>query len=580
MKVFKGIGSSEGIAIGSCYLLDRLKVSFQRRRIDDTETDSECRRLDEAVAAATAYIEEVRSLGRESIEEGHAVIFDVYLMLLRDEMLIGRSKKTIRDNLVNAEYALHTVGMDVSRSFRRAEDEYLRERGNDIIHIVRKLMRFLTGEGYGFLDMVDENAIVISHDLSPSDTTHVLKKNIKGISTDLGSKVSHTSILARSLGLPAVVGLEEISKSVATGDIIILDGFEGTAIINPDAETLEKYRHKEKRYNDYICSLESLRDTEVTSADAVDVYLFSNVELNEEIHLSNHNNASGIGLYRTEYIYLQHGDVSEEKQFNILKEAVELNAGKPTTIRTFDLGGEKLSEDMPHPKEQNPVMGLRAVRYSLRFKEFFLKQLRAILRVSAFGEVRIMFPMISGVHEFRKVLEIFHEAQDSLRSEDIIFSENIKLGVMVELPSLAIISHLIAKEVDFMSVGTNDLIQYTLGIDRNNEYVAYLYRPAHPAVISLLGTIIRASRNEGIDCSVCGEIAGEPRYIPILIGLGYRHLSMSPTHILKAKRLIRQLKVSDCEKLVDELLLCDTSITAEDKVKAFVENLDGGIFFS
>jgi phosphotransferase system enzyme I (PtsI) len=318
MKTFKGIGSSDGIAIGSCYVLDRLQVSFQRKMIADCDVEYECSRLDKAVAAATEYIEEVRSLGRESMEEGHAVIFDVYIMLLRDDMLIGRSKKIIRDTLVNAEYALHTVGGEISRSFRRAEDEYLRERGNDIIHIVRKLMRFLTGEGYGFLDKVDENAIVISHDLSPSDTTHILQKNIKGISTELGSKVSHTSILARSLGLPAVVGIAEITKSVSTGDTIIIDGFEGIIIVNPDADTLEKYKHKEKRYRDYMSTLESLRDTEVKSADNVDVYLFSNIELNEEINLSNLNNASGIGLYRTEFIYLQHGDVWVVRNYRLI----------------------------------------------------------------------------------------------------------------------------------------------------------------------------------------------------------------------------------------------------------------------
>ena len=580
MKIYKGIGSSDGIAIGKCYVLDRLKVNVHKKLIKSEEIDAECARLDDAVKDATEYIEQVREMGKDSFSESHSMIFDVYQMLLRDEMLIGKSKQMIKDKLTNAEYALHSIGRELSRIFQRADDEYLRERGNDVVYIVQKLMRFLTGEGYDILDMVEENSIVVSHDLSPSDTTHILKKNIRGFATDLGSKVSHTSILARSLGMPAVVGLEDISKITENGETVILDGFEGVVVIDPDEETLEKYLKKERRYKDYMKSLENLRDSEVKTADNTDIYLYSNIELNDEIILSNLNNASGIGLYRTEYIYLQYGDVTEEQQFLILKEALELNNGKPITIRTFDLGGEKLSEEMPHPYEQNPVMGLRAVRYSLRFQEFFIRQLRAILRASVYGEIRIMFPMISGIHEFRKVREVYELAKASLKSEGVPFSETIKLGIMVELPSIAIISHMIAKEVDFMSVGTNDLIQYTLGIDRNNEYVAYLYSPAHPAVLTLLKTIIASASKEGVDCSVCGEIAGDPKYIPILIGLGYRHLSMGPSSLLRAKKLIKQLNVKDCEQLVAEVSKCETFVHAEEIVSLFMESQGKGVFFS
>jgi phosphotransferase system enzyme I (PtsI) len=580
MKTYRGIGTSEGVAIGSCYLLDKLKAHFQRRRISASEIEHEAKRLEEAIVKASEYISQVKEMGSDKFSGSHGLIFDVYLMLLRDDMLISRSKSLIKDNLINAEYALHLAGKELISAFQGAEDEYLRERGNDVGHIVQKLIRFLTGEGYDILDKVTEGSIVISHDLSPSDTTHIVKKGVKGFSTDLGSKISHTSILARSLGIPAVVGLEDISKHVETGDTVIIDGFEGTIITSPDEETLEHYRRKEERYGAYIKTLENLRDKEVTTLDGEDVYLLSNIEINEEILLANLNNSAGVGLYRTEYIYLQHGDVDEQKQYEVLKEAIEMNEGKPITIRTFDLGGEKLSEAMPHPDEQNPVMGLRAVRYSLRFKEFFLKQLRAILRVSVHGDIKIMFPMISGLDEYDKVIEIYEEAKESLRKEGTPFAEDIRLGVMMELPSLAIISDLIAKRVDFMSVGTNDLIQYTLGIDRNNEYVAYLYRPAHPAILSLLKGIIASARKEGIECSVCGEIAGEPKYIPVLLGLGYRHLSMSPAHILKAKKLIRQLKVYDCEELVKELAGSETSVQAEEKVKEFIGSQGSGIYFS
>ncbi|WP_022849764.1 phosphoenolpyruvate--protein phosphotransferase [Limisalsivibrio acetivorans] len=580
MKEIKGIGSSEGIIIGTCYLLDRENVSVMRRTITEEETDMEIERLSEAFNKAIAYMEDVKSMSMDDLSESHSLIFDVYLMLLKDETLAGESRRIISENLVNAEYALNLAGKNLMASFEASNNEYLRERKNDIHHIVQKVLRFLTGHEYDRLESVQDGAVVVAHDLSPSDTTHMVRQKIKGFATDLGSRVSHTSILAKSLGLPAVVGIGSVTEFVQNGETVIIDGFEGLVIVNPDEETLEEYRRKEERYHAYIKSLEKLRDAEVKTLDERDVFLYSNIELNDEIYLSTMNNAAGIGLYRTEYIYLQHGDVSEEKQFEILKEAVELNNGKPITVRTFDLGGEKLSGKMPHPDEQNPVLGLRAIRYSLRFREFFIKQMRAIMRSAVYGDVKVMFPMISGMDELLRAKEAFAEAAESLRLEGADYRDDLPLGVMMELPSLAIISDMIAKEVDFMSVGTNDLIQYTLGIDRNNEYVAYLYRPAHPAVLNLLFNIIESAKREGVECSVCGEIAGEPKYIPILLGLGYRHLSMSPAHILKAKKLIKQLDTAKCRELVEELKTCRTSPLAEEMVMEFIKTSGEGVYFS
>jgi phosphotransferase system enzyme I (PtsI) len=426
---------------------------------------------------------------------------------------------------------------------------------------------------------VEDADIIIAHDLTPSDTSQMTKKNIRGFATDLGSRISHTSILARSLGIPAVVGLGDVASAAENGDYIIIDGFEGIVIVDPDEETLEKYKKKDSRYGEYIKDLASLKDEESVTLDGERIHLYSNIELNEELYLSNEYKSDGVGLYRTEYIYMQHGDVSEDVQFEILKNAAEENGDKPLVVRTFDLGADKLSRHMPHPNEQNPAMGLRAIRYSLKYRDFFIKQLRALLRASAYGNLRILFPMISGMEEYYKCLDALIQAKDELRKEGKSFNENIKVGVMMELPSLTVISDMIAREVDFFSVGTNDLIQYTLGIDRNNEYVAYLYRPTHPSIVLTLKKIIESSNDAGIEADVCGEIAGEPRYIPLLLGLGYRHLSMSPASILKARMIIRALSISDCEKLVEELLHTKIARRAEEKVEEFIQNKCSDVYF-
>ncbi|ADD68091.1 phosphoenolpyruvate-protein phosphotransferase [Denitrovibrio acetiphilus DSM 12809] len=579
MKLLKGIPSSDGITIGRCYILDRQKIHVRRYSINASEVESEKVKLAVGVEKTAEFIKTSKNMSEDFLAEEHAFIFDIYLMLLRDNMLIGAAEQTIENELVNAEYALSKAGAYLMGQFDKSANEYLRERKSDINNIVQKVLRFMSDQEMDTVLDAANADIIIAHDLTPSDTSQMTRKNIKGFATDLGSRTSHTSILARSLGIPAVVGLEDIASAAKDGDLIIIDGFEGVVIVDPDEQTLDSYAYKDSRYAEYIKDLAKLKDEESVTKDGERISTYSNIELNDELYLSNNYRHDGVGLYRTEYIYMEHGNVSEDKQFRILKAAALENGGLPLVVRTFDLGADKLSKYMPHPKEQNPAMGLRAVRYSLKYHEFFNKQLRAILRASAYGDVHVLFPMISGMEEYHKCLDALEKAKAELRAEGVDFDENIKKGVMMELPSLAVISDFIAAEVDFFSVGTNDLIQYTLGIDRNNEFVAYLYRPTHPAVIRTLKKIIESANAAGIECTVCGEIAGEPKYIPMLIGLGYRSLSMSPAGLLKARMIIRALNISDCHKLVDELLDMKIARLAEKHVEKFIEEKCSDVYF-
>lgn len=580
MITLNGIKISDGVVIGRAYIFDKRTVNIKKRTISESEVENEVQKLKNAVIETEKYMVAVKEMSENDFSSSHKFIFDVYMMLLKDEALIGETEKYIRDHLVNAEYALSVVSGNLMKMFGKSNDEYLKERKNDIKHIVKKLLNFMVDNGYQYACDINRDLIVIAHDLSPYEAAHLFKQNVKGFALDMGSKVSHTSIIIRALGVPAVVGIENATYSISGGDTVIIDGINGQVIVDPDEETLRKYREKEERYLNFVSTLNQFKESDVYTRDGVEINLFANVEINDEIPLSLEYGSQGVGLYRTEFFYLERGDLPEDEQFKILKEATDLIQGKQLTVRTFDLGGEKLSNLLPHPDENNPAMGLRAIRYSLRFKEFFKKQMRAILRASAFGDVRIMFPMISGIEEIDKAKKILEESKEELKKENIEFDENIKTGIMVELPSIALISDLAAQEVDFFSVGTNDLIQYTLGIDRNNEYVAYLYRPSHPAVLTLLKNIIESANKFEIDATVCGEMAGDPMYIPILLGLGYTNLSMSPSQLLKAKLLINQIDTSECKKLVSEMSVCKYARAAEEKLNDFVNRFAYNLFIN
>jgi len=552
MNKFKGVAASEGIAIGKAFVFENSKPKVEKRIIPPSKVDAEIEKFKNAITKTEDYINYTKELSSNNLDADYSFIFDVYLLFLKDTMLVDETINLIKSKFYSSEYALSKVSKNIIASFEASEDEYLRERKHDIEHITSKLLTFMGGDDFTGFD-IDSNSIVISRDLSPSQLVYLIHKGISGFATDMGSKVTHTSIIARAVNIPAVVGLSNISDKLETGDTVILDAFDGFVIVNPTDEELMIYQKKKERYSTYIEGLKcDLYLPEVKTLDGHKVNLLLNIEINEELKTNILDISNGIGLYRTEFIYLTRGDVKEDEQFEILKEAVLASKGKPVVIRTFDLGGEKLSSLLPHPEEVNPALGLRAIRYSLRFKDFFTKQLRAILRVADFGDVSIMFPMVSSIHEIIQVKEILDEVRSDLKSKGVPFGD-VKTGIMVEIPAAAIMADQFAKYVDFFSVGTNDLTQYTLGVDRNNEYVADIFDPIHPAVLSLLKMIKQAADNNNIEATICGEMAGDPLFIPVLLGLGYRNLSMSPTNILKARYVVTHLTIDKCRELLDRL---------------------------
>ncbi|MCX8084959.1 MAG: phosphoenolpyruvate--protein phosphotransferase [Calditerrivibrio sp.] len=552
MNRFKGIPASEGIAIGKAFVYDLSKPKIVKKLIPTSKIAEEIEKFRSAINKTEEYVNYTKELSLANMESDYSFIFDIYLLFLKDSMLVDETIKLIRDNLYTAEYALVKVSESIMASFEESDDEYLKERKNDIEHITNKLLTFMMGDILA-PDRLEEGSVVIAHDLSPSQLVQFIHMGINGFATDMGSKVTHTSIIARAVNLPSVVGLSNISKRVETGDLVIIDAFEGYVIVNPTDAEINRYKGIKERYLKYVDGLKcDFLPDKIKTKDGVGIKILLNIEINEEINPKIVEITGGIGLYRTEFIYLTKGDVKEDEQFEILKQAVVAAKGRPVVIRTFDLGGEKLSSLLPHPEEVNPALGLRAIRYSLRFKDFFRKQLRAIIRASAFGNVSIMFPMVSTLGEIIEAKEIMEAVKTELIQEGFVVGD-IKVGIMVELPSAALMADELAKHVDFFSVGTNDLTQYTLGVDRNNEYVADLFDPIHPSILYLLERIIQSAEREGIEATICGEMAGDPLFIPVLLGLGYRSLSMSPTNVLKVIYVINHLNIADCKELVKRL---------------------------
>lgn len=580
MIELNGQPSSEGIVIGKAFLLmkDFLKIPIYK--IKQTEVEKEKARFCEALKKSKEYFLSIKKSFKQTMATHQLYIFDVYIMFLEDKKFITEVIKLIEKRLMNAELAVAIVINKIVKSFRNIEDNYFKERSYDFEHIGNKLINEMAGNhGESLLESIGGNEIVVSQDISPTDATLLIGKKVKGFATERGSKTSHTSILARSFGIPVVVGVVDLCENVDNGDTIIVDGFQGKVIIKPDRQTLKIYKDKERRYINYIKELDKLKDVTVTTADGIKINLYTNIEISEEIELSNQYHAEGVGLYRTEFMYLAKGDVSEDDQYEILKNAILLNKDKPFVVRTFDLGGEKLSNLLPHSKEENPALGLRAIRYSLKYEDFFKKQLKAILRAAVFGNVSIMLPMISGIEEIRMAKGVINKAKDELIKENINFKENIPVGVMVEVPSLALIADIAAKEVDFFSVGSNDLMQYTLAIDRGNPNVAYLYRPAHLAILILLEKILKAANKNNINVTICGEIAGEPKYIAELLGIGYRNFSMSPAYLLRTKMIIKRLSIKQCEKLTRKLKKNKIAREAEEQLSKFIEKNASDVYF-
>jgi phosphotransferase system enzyme I (PtsI) len=518
--------------------------------------------------------EQIQSI-RDSVKDqstDHYQILSVHLALLEDSMLIDQTVRLIRENRFKADWAFNKVLQNLLQTFHRIEDKYLRERGHDLRQIGHRVLENLAGRPLESVASIREPVIVIAHDLSPADTAQILNSPVLGFATDVGSKTSHTAITARSLGIPAVVGLERVTQEFTENEEAIVDGEEGVVVLRPTAETVREYTEKKKAYTLRIRDLAKFAKLPAVTRDGKTLKLLANIEFPEEAEVSLRSGADGVGLYRTEFLYLNRRDLpSEEEHFQTYRRVAEKFARQPVTIRTIDLGGDKFASQLELAEEMNPAMGLRAIRFCLRERDIFKQQIRAILRASSYGDVSIMFPMISGVGELREALAVVEEAKAELKKRRISFNRKMRAGIMVEIPSAAIVADLLAREVDFFSIGTNDLIQYALAIDRVNEHVSYLYEPLHPAILRLIRRIVDAGHDAGIPVAMCGEMAGEPLYSYVLLGLGMDEWSMNATSIPRVKRILRKSVAYEAREFVGELL---AHATASDIAEILMKKLE------
>lgn len=552
--VFNGIGASPGIAIGRAFFLDRYKFKIQQMELSDQETGPEADRFKKAVSDAENHINRLMTgLPEELI--GHSEIFKAHLLMLKDRMIYDQTLRFIYEKKINAEWALSLAVEHVRALFNQIKDQYIRERIKDLDYVVERVFGFLAGRPAEDLNRVKEPVIVVAHDLSPADTAQIDPSKILAFVTDIGSRTSHAAILAKSLGLPTVVGLENITSEVFSGELLIVDGLTGEVILSPDEDILELYKKKQSCYIKYRQDIIYNSHLPAVTCDGFVVKVKANIELADEIPSVKFHGADGIGLLRTEYLYLTRKELpSEEELFITYRDIVTNMASHPVTIRTLDIGGDKFASSVAFDEELNPALGLRAIRMCLREPALFNSQLRAILRASAYGQVKILFPLISGRQELLEIKGYLDGIKKELRGLGIRFDEHIRLGVMIEVPIAVMIADILAREVDFFSIGTNDLIQYSLAIDRANEHVAHMYEPLHPGILRMLHHTVDEAHKAGIEVAMCGEMAGEPMYIPILVGMGLDELSMNAIAIPRVKRLIRLCNRSECAGLVKELL--------------------------
>ncbi len=559
-KRITAIGASPGICIGKAYLVDREGVDVvEKYFIEEKKIEQEKKRFRMAVRKARDELRAIIDNTPEEIRQ-HTNIFEIHVALLKDKMLYGKTLETIENEQVNAEWALKTVVADVRAIFRDMDDDYFKERASDIVHVSDRIMRNLTGAERVSISDIDKRVILVAHDLSPTDTSQIRLEKVKGFVTNRGGRASHTSIIARTLEIPAVLGLVNATEEIHNDDVIIVDGTRGVVIINPRERTLIEYEEKKARYEEHKAVIARSGRVSAETVDGVRMQVMGNIELPEEVVSVIDYGGDGIGLYRTEFQYLGRPYFpSEAELFDKYKDVVEVIAPKPVTIRTLDINGDKAVAPTAESREDNPALGLRAIRYCLKKPDIFKTQLRAILRVSAFGNVRILLPMISSFEEIIETKKILNEVSEALDKEGIPFKKDIQVGIMIEVPSAVIMSDVMADAVDFFSIGTNDLIQYSLAIDRGNRQVAHLYQPFNPAVIRMIKFVADVSKKKGIKTYMCGEMAGDPLAIPILLGLGLDDLSMNPQSIPAAKQMIRLISASDARLFMKEILKQNTA---------------------
>jgi phosphotransferase system enzyme I (PtsI) len=564
-RVFHGIAVSPGIAIGKVQVVEVRRLRVKREPLDDARLPQELSRLKQAVEVSRRQILEIQDRIAKEIGPHYARIFDAHLLILEDRWLMERACAIIQEQRVNVEFAVQEVLDPVRQALSRVEDGYLRERRTDVDDIEDRLVRNLLGQRGGFrVEEMRGDAIVFAHDLRPSDTAQLHRDTVLGLVTETGGRTSHTAIIARSLEIPAVVGVEAICAQVRNHDTVILDGIEGMVILSPDLEALTRYQARKQQLEYAGLALHKLGPLPGETQDGYRLRVTANIEFPEQLSAVREHGGEGVGLYRTEFLYLNRPDLpTEEEHFAAYRAVAAETDPRPTVIRTLDFGGDKLASAVQLAAEENPSLGLRAIRLCLHRPDMFRTQLRAILRASVFGTLRIMYPMISGVAELRQANAILEDVKAGLRGDGIPFDAKIQVGAMIEIPSAAVIADLLAREVDFFSVGTNDLIQYALAIDRINEQVAYLYEPLHPAVLRMLRTIVSAAHNEGIWISMCGEMAADPLHSLLLIGLGFDELSMNPGSIPLLKRIIRSVTYSQAAEVAQRVFGCATAQEVE-----------------
>ena len=565
----KGIAVSKGVAIGKAYLLDRSKFCIFKQELEEYEVEREIERFRDAIAKTKLQMTDIKNRA-EKISDKYAVILDTYTLLLDDDILVNDTIENIRKQRTNAEWTLNQTLQNFLNMFDNINDDYLKGKKDDLDLLVQAILRNLVGHGQETLSDIHEPVIIVTHSLSPSDTLTMPRSFIKGLATETGGKTSHVGIFAAALGIPAVTGVKELTSQINSGENIVIDGIDGEVIRRPTKENTQYYLKKQENYRRYEERLLANIHQPAEPLDGQQIHLLANIESNQEVRSLHKFGAEGVGLYRTEFLYMSANNLPGERDLyeNFKEVAQEMN-GKPVVIRTLDIGMDKQLAGIETNDENNPALGLRGIRLSLAKPELFLIQLKGILRASSYGNIKVLYPMVSDVTEIVQANEILQKAKDLLNQKKIPFDENIKIGAMIETPAAAICIDHILEEVDFVSIGTNDLIQYVLAIDRINENIAHLYQPFHPSVLRSLKQIFEAVRKADKKISICGELGGDPMATMLLLGLGdLDDLSMEPHSIPKVKKIIRLIRIEEARQMADHVL----NLSSVEEISRFIAN--------
>jgi phosphotransferase system enzyme I (PtsI) len=566
MKVIEGIAASNGIAIAKAYRLEHPDLTVEKNQVENVENEVD--RFVEAINKAKKELHRIKEHALAELGADKAAIFEAHLLVLSDPELLNPIKEAISNERINAEFTLNETANMFIKMFEDMENEYMKERAADIRDVTKRVLSHLLGVTISNPSLLSEEVIVIAEDLTPSDTAQLDRKFVKGFTTDIGGRTSHSAIMARSMEIPAVVGAKQVMKEIQSEDIVIIDGIDGKVIVNPSNDVVRTYKQKKDEFEQKKIEWAKLLNEPTATNDGQHVELAANIGTPEDVIGVINNGGEGIGLYRTEFLYMGRDSLpTEEEQFKAYKSVLEGMKGKPVVVRTLDIGGDKELPYLDLQKEMNPFLGFRAIRLCLKEQNMFRTQLRALLRASVYGNLKVMFPMIATLDEFIEAKSIMQEEKTMLVEKGVQVAEKIELGIMVEIPSTAITADIFAKEVDFFSIGTNDLIQYTFAADRMNEQVSYLYQPYHPAILRLINQVIQAAHTEGKWVGMCGEMAGDPIAIPILLGLDLDEFSMSATSILSSRSLIKTLNKQELKSLSESALLLQTA----EQVKKLVE---------